>query len=98
MGYPFGTIQQLLLLTAQRRGEVAAMRWDQLDLDRGTWRLTSADTKTGQGALLPLSPQVIDILRNVPSSMARRAVPGEPRRAAISPVSGFSKAKQPPIG
>ena len=32
MGYPFGTIQQLLLLTAQRRGEVAAMRWDQMDL------------------------------------------------------------------
>jgi integrase len=66
MGYPFGTIQKLLLLTAQRRGEVAAMRWDQLHLDQGIWRLASADTKTGREHVLPLSPLVIEILQQVP--------------------------------
>ena len=32
VGYPFGAIGKLLLLTAQRRGEVAAMRWE-VDLE-----------------------------------------------------------------
>ena len=38
IGYPFGSIFKLLALTAQRRGEVAAMRWSDLDLSSGTQR------------------------------------------------------------
>ena len=93
MGYPFGTIQQLLLLTAQRRGEVAAMRWEQLDLDRGIWRLSSADTKTGREHLLPLSPPVVDILRNVPRFTGSPLLFPANRAGSNQPVSGFSKAK-----
>ena len=93
MGYPFGTIQQLLLLTAQRRGEVAAMRWDQLDLKAASWRLSSADTKTGQEHLLPLSPQVLDILRNVPQLAGSPLLFPANRVGSSRPVSGFSKAK-----
>jgi integrase len=93
MGYPFGTIQQLLLLTAQRRGEVAAMRWDQLDLQAGAWRLTSADTKTAKEHVLPLSPQVLDILRNVPQFAGSVLLFPANRYSSDRPVSGFSKAK-----
>lgn len=32
VGYPVGPITQLLILTGQRRGEVAGMRWPDLDL------------------------------------------------------------------
>jgi integrase len=35
MGYPFGTITQLLLLTAQRRSEITSLRWNDLDLAAG---------------------------------------------------------------
>jgi integrase len=31
MGYPFGRIVQLCILTGQRRGEIAALRWDYID-------------------------------------------------------------------
>jgi integrase len=93
MGYPFGTIQQLLLLTAQRRGEVAAMRWDQLDLERGIWRLASADTKIGREHVLPLSRSVLEILRAVPRINDVRLFPAN-RVASANAVSGFSKAKK----
>jgi integrase len=94
MGYPFGTIQQILLLTAQRRGEVAAMRWEQLDLNRGIWRLTSADTKTASEHVLPISPPVIEILRQVPRFYGSQLLFPANRRSSDRPVSGFSKAKR----
>ena len=94
MGYPFGTIQQLLLLTAQRRGEVAGMRWDQLDLERGVWRLASADTKTGREHVLPLSPPVIEILRAVPQFAGSALLFPANRHGRSRPRSGFSKAKR----
>jgi len=47
VGYPFGTIFQLLTLTAQLRGEVAGMRWDELDLDVGLWNIPGSRTKNG---------------------------------------------------
>jgi Arm DNA-binding domain len=36
-GYPFGAIYLVLLLTGQRRGEVSAMRWSEIDLQRRLW-------------------------------------------------------------
>ena len=38
-GYPFGRILQLLMLTAQRHGELVGMTWDELDLDGGLWTI-----------------------------------------------------------
>ena len=66
MAYPFGTIGKLLLLTAQRRGEVAGMRWSTIDFQRRVWVLEASDTKTSEEHLLPLSDAVIRILRTVP--------------------------------
>ena len=39
MGGPFGTLVRLLILSGQRRDEVARMRWDEIDLDRRKWTL-----------------------------------------------------------
>jgi integrase len=45
--------------TGMRKGEIRALRWDQVDVRRGTIRLKSSDTKTDEGA--PHSSQsVID--------------------------------------
>ena len=41
LGWPFGPVVQLLMLTAQREGEVAAIRWSDVDLGTGIWTLTS---------------------------------------------------------
>jgi integrase len=92
MGYPFGSVGKLLLLTAQRRGEVAAMRWDQIDLDTAVWRLPSESTKAGREHVVPLAPQAVEILRQVPRFERSPLVFPASRLSSDRPVSGFSKA------
>lgn len=66
MGYPFAGFLKLLILTAQRRTEVASMRWADLDLKAGTWVLQSEDTKSARTHLVPLSPQAVELLKGTP--------------------------------
>jgi len=56
------TTQALLfqLLTAQRSGEVAAMRWDEIDGDM--WTIPAEKAKNGLAHRVPLSPQAQAIL------------------------------------
>lgn len=54
---------QLLLLTAQRCGEVLAVRWDEIDLAGGWWTIPSAKAKNKMAHRVPLSPQALEILR-----------------------------------
>jgi integrase len=63
-GHPFGTIVQLLILTGQRRGEVAGMQWSELDLESGLWTLPRERVKNGRRHEVPLPRQAIEILRN----------------------------------
>jgi integrase len=51
---------KLGLLTAQRPGEILAMRWEDVDLNQRVWK--QENTKNGATNLVPLSPQVINIL------------------------------------
>ena len=56
-------IFKLILLTCQRPGEIMGMRWSEIDLDEKLWTIPAARTKgKGHDHLVPLSPQVIDIL------------------------------------
>jgi integrase len=91
LGWPFGPLVQLLMLTGQREGEVAAMRWPDLDLDAGLWMLSSAQTKAGRSHLVPLSSAAVAILRAQPR-LSDLVFPGR-RTEGARPVCGFSKAK-----
>ena len=51
------------LWTGQRRGNVAAMRWDELDLDAGTWRIPAEKFKNKREHFLPLSKPAVEILQ-----------------------------------
>lgn len=51
----------LSLLIAQRAGTMQSMRWDALDLDRGTWRLET--TKNGDPLTVILVDSAVQILR-----------------------------------
>ncbi len=55
----------LLLLTGQRRGAVAAMRWDQLDLAEGVWHSPAIDQKSGRPTAVVLVEQALQILRSM---------------------------------
>jgi len=66
LGYPFGTLIQLLVLTGQRRGEVAGMRWSEIDVKGSLWRLPPGRVKNAKGHDVPLSRAALDILASLP--------------------------------
>ena len=96
VGYPFGTIFQLLTLTAQRRGEVCGMRWDELDLDAGLWNIPGPRTKNAQRHTVPLTPAVLEILEGL-APIAKKTksefvfpARGKPEQS----YTGYSKGKR----
>jgi Phage integrase family len=65
-GYPFGDVMKFLILTGQRRGEVAEMRWSEVDLEHGVWTIPAARSKNGQSHEVPLSVPAVSLLRSLP--------------------------------
>jgi integrase len=66
LGYPAGPFVRALLLTGQRRTEVASMRWSDVDLDAATWLLKAGDTKAERAHLVPLSAPMLALLEGLP--------------------------------
>lgn len=56
---------RLLLLTGSRRSEVLNATWDQFDLQKGLWIKPAHTTKQKRMEHLPLSTQVIEMLKNM---------------------------------
>jgi len=54
---------QLRLLTAQRGGEVAAMRWEDVDLDAAVWTIPATVAKNGKTHRVPLNASALAILK-----------------------------------
>ena len=65
IGFPFGPIVQLLILTGQRRGEVAGMEWAELNLKNYLWTLPRERTKNDRRHEVPLSPQAVAIVEGL---------------------------------
>lgn len=90
LGTPLKQLFQILLLTGQRRGEVAGMTWAEIEGD--TWRLPRERTKSKKGHLVPLSPLVVKIINNVPKIDDNTLVFASERRGD-KPVSGWNMVK-----
>jgi integrase len=69
-GDDHGRIVRLLILTGQRRDEVGAMAWAELDLDRATWCIPGGRTKNHLDHTLPLPPLVMSIINDAPGALA----------------------------
>ena len=101
IGQPFGPLVQLLLLTAQRREEVAGMRWSELSADRATWTIPKERAKNGKAHVVHLAPTARAILAQVPRFVWATPDGGSQPAApdlvftttGRTPVSGFSGAK-----
>jgi integrase len=61
-----GTIVRLLLLTGQRRGEIAGLRWEEIDFDRNIISLPSERTKNGKPHEVPMASTVRSLLQSRP--------------------------------
>jgi integrase len=85
----YGAIVRLLLLTGQRREEVAAMQWPELHIDEGVWSLPASRTKNGRPHDVPLSQPAIEILQGQVLQPGRDLVFGE----GVGPFQGWSHAK-----
>jgi integrase len=66
IGWPFGPVGQLLMLTGARRTEVAEARWKEFDLATKTWTLPKERAKNGVVHMIPLSDKAIEILEKLP--------------------------------
>ena len=85
----FGRIVRLLLLTAQRRDEVAAMMWDEVDLAAGLWSMPGERTKNGLAHDIPLSRPALTFLTEAPRIEGRALVFG----SGAGGFQGFTRAK-----
>ena len=66
IGWPFGPLAKLLLLTAQRRDEVAGMTWAEIDLDKTIWTIPGEKAKNDRDHEVQLSDGAIEVLRSIP--------------------------------
>ncbi|MGI8840220.1 MAG: tyrosine-type recombinase/integrase [Caulobacteraceae bacterium] len=103
LGFPFGPVIKLLMLTGQREGEVAGMAWSEIDLQAATWIIPKERTKNGREHAIDLSPKALAVIGAVPRNgdllfPARRAPARKHTRAAgealARPVVGFAAAKR----
>jgi integrase len=95
---PFATLVRLLILTGQRRGEVAGIRRTELRLDGAEplWTIPTSRTKNGtrEGAqphAVPLAPHVVALLVAAPEFAGCDYILS---RDGEVPISGFSKSKR----
>ncbi|SFR35096.1 Site-specific recombinase XerD [Yoonia tamlensis] len=89
-GYPFGDCIKLLMLSGQRRAEVAEMRWSELDLEKRLWTLPSSRAKNGKQHTVPITDAMLEVLRKPPRFFNSDYVF---TTTGKSPVSGFGRVK-----
>lgn len=94
LGQPFAGFYRLLILTGQRRQEVARMDWSEVDRSQQLWTLPGSRTKNGRPQLVPLSSAAMEVLDDL-------AEEGPWPKAGLvfsttgrTPVSGFTKPKK----
>ena len=58
-------VLRLLLLTLQRRGELALAEWREFDFKAKTWTIPDAHAKSGKGHVVPLSDWAIEELQKL---------------------------------
>jgi integrase len=100
-----GAFVRLLILTGQRRDEVAKMRWSDVDLDRKLWTVPREMTKSNRTHEVPLSDPAVEVLTALPrlgtyvlTTRGHRRKPGQelkPDRFTDRDraISGYSKIK-----
>ena len=91
-----GDIVRILMLTGQRRNEVAGMQWSEIDFDRRTWEFSRDRTKNKQPHVVPLSSAVLSILRRQLEDQKELGLESAYvfTTTGETPFSGWSRSKQ----
>jgi integrase len=91
MGYPFGPMVKLLILTGQRLNEVATAPWSEFDFDNALWKLPGSRTKNGRAHVVHLSPASLGVMNGLPRLDGSDLLF---TTTGTTPISGFSRAKK----
>lgn len=84
----YGAFYRLLLLTAQRREEVAGMEWH--EIQDAVWTIPGTRTKNGKEHKVHLSPQALAVLASIPRLEGCRYVLTTKGETSLG---GYAKAK-----
>jgi integrase len=89
IGYPWGSMVLMLILTGQRLEEVANATWSEINFEDRSLSLGGNRTKNGRPHYIPLSDQATEVLANIP----RKSEHWVFTTNGTGPVRGFSQAK-----
>jgi integrase len=90
IGWPFGALAKLLLLTAQRRDEVAGIEWAELDFTKRVWVIPRHKTKSDRAHEVQLSDEAMELLQTLPRVSDQLLF----TTTGSTVVSGFSRSKR----
>jgi integrase len=96
----FGRAFRLMLVTGQRRSEVGAATWGEIDKSEGLWTLGKARTKAKRLHDVPLSELALSIIGDAPKlgdfifASGRSGVAREGQDAGPVALAGWGKAKE----
>jgi integrase len=91
LGYAYGPLFKMLMLTGQRKSEVAEARWREIDLAKKLWTIPAERMKADAAHIVPLSDDAIAVLKSLP-----RFNGGDylfSAHVGARPVAAFSAAK-----
>ena len=106
LGDPFAPFFRLLILTGQRRSEVAGIMWGELDRATATWTIPTSRAKNGVAHIVPLAPDALAELDRLALALQTKAKDNEPdakrwpkggfvlTTTGRTPISGMTKAKK----
>lgn len=63
IGRPLAIALQLTALLIQRRQDIAGIRIEELDLERGLWTIPAARFKSGRPHVVPLPPKSVELMQ-----------------------------------
>jgi len=92
MGYPYGSLIRLLLLTGVRKSEASGAQWPEFDLDRALWTVPSERFKSKSTHLVPLAKDAVSLLTSLPSMTKGQYLFSV--SLGEKPIAGFAKSKQ----
>jgi integrase len=90
LGYPYGPVIRLLVLSGQRVNECAGMSWNEIDLDQ-LWTIPAARMKADRAHIVPLAPDALALLESLPRWSGPYVFT---TTGGAKPINGFSKAKE----
>ena len=82
---------EFVIMTASRSGEVRGARWDEIDLDAGTWTIPGERMKADREHRVPLSDEVVRLLRDLPRFEGSEYVFPSPRTGRPLSDSALTK-------